>query len=66
MIVSRSEGASPFRRSSCSAAAFAMQAFDSFGSATRRSRMPVRSTIHWSEVSRRFENSSFVIARWGV
>jgi len=43
-----------------------MQALDSSGPATRRSRIPVRSRIHWSEVSRISENSSFVITRLGV
>jgi len=50
----------------CSAAALAMQAFDSSAPATRRSRIPVRSRIHWSDVSSIFENSSFVSTRFGV
>ena len=63
---SRSSGVSPVCSSTCSAAALAMQAFDSSGPATRRSRMPVRSRIHWSDVSSRVENSSFVMTRLGV
>src|SRR5712691_5132700 len=61
-----SRGVRPVSWSTCSAAALAMQAFDSSGPATRRSRIPVRSRIHWSDVSRIFENSSFVITRLGV
>ncbi len=61
-----SSGVRPVSARTWSAAAFAIQAFDSSGPATRRSRIPVRSRIHWSDVSRSFANSSFVSTRFGV
>ena len=65
-MASKSSGVRPFCSSTCRAAAFPMQALLSFLLETRRSRMPVRSRIHWSEVSRILLNSSLVITRGGA
>ena len=65
-IVSRSSGVRPLACSARSAAALAMQAFDSSGRATRRSRMPVRSWIHWSDVSSVVASSALLTTRAGA
>ena len=51
MMTSMSSGARPAVRIARSAATAAIDAVVSFAAATRRSRMPVRVTIHSSDVS---------------
>src|SRR5881396_602281 len=66
MTRSTSEPASPASSSASCAAGSARSESASSGAAIRRSRIPVRSTIHSSEVSISVESSSFVITRSGT
>ncbi len=61
-----SAASTPALASASRAAGSAMSVSASSGAAKRRSRMPVRSTIHSSEVSTIVESSAFVITRSGT
>ena len=61
-----SVGFTSARSSASSAAGTATSLVASSGSATRRSRIPVRSKIHSSLVSTSWAMSSFVTTRWGT
>ena len=66
MMASRSRAPTPARCMAQSDATRQRLESDSPGPAIRRSRMPVRSTIHWSEVSRNFSRSALVTTRSGT
>ena len=65
-IMSSSEAATPDRSRASRAAAVASSNVGVPGSAIRRSRIPVRSAIHWSVVSTVRSSSAFVTIRSGT
>jgi len=66
MMPSNSDAVVPARQSAFTAASLPMVDTVSSGRAKRRSRMPVRSTIHWSDVSSVFSKSALVTIRSGI
>ena len=66
MIRSTADACRPACPSAASAAGRARSESASSGAATRRSRIPVRSTIHSSDVSTICASSSFFITRAGA
>ena len=64
MMSSRSAGSSAASKAPRAAAMARSEVF-SPASAMWRPRIPVRRTIHWSEVSRRFASSALVTIRLG-
>ena len=61
MIRSSCRGVSPAISRAFRAASMEREDVVSFGPAWRRSLIPVRSVIHWSEVSTNFSSSALVI-----